>query len=187
VNKKTITDEVDGGESNIVIGSVSRVQKKFPIKKLGVFGALVILGILIILLVISLVKTHHNNTVKAEKVDTAKVQALLKSQNCSNAAIESVSKENPNQSQLNASVDLLSYRVYCDIQTGKNEQALAGLKAQSKYYIELGDTINEQQVEQKIKNLSYNIAHPTANFKGSPKNDLTPEQAKQVDIGSGTL
>src|SRR6185312_3095494 len=101
----------------------------------------------------------HTNEKNAEKLDPAKVKPLVASGNCSASAQKSVSKEQPNPKQVQASISLLNYKALCLEGDGKYREANTVLVQLKGYYNKLPDPEAIQTVNDQIQANNKAIPH----------------------------
>ena len=148
----------------------------------------VILMLLILLVSAGIVfsfASWYNNKLMAKKViNQAKVAALIKSNNCSNTAQQSVSAEQPDPSKVQASITLLGYRASCLIQAGKYKDANQILEQLKIYYDKENNTAAIASVDQQISANSYAAAHPVKHIVNTPA-DISPQDDRKINTFFG--
>jgi hypothetical protein len=104
-------DEVVVGNTSKTIinpeeGQSDGIKRAKLNKKAFLFIGLAILIVLVVLIIILISKDKS-------KINDSKIEGYLTSNNCSQAALKSVSNEKPNSKNIKASIDLLSFRGVC--------------------------------------------------------------------------
>jgi hypothetical protein len=104
---------------------------------------------------------QHERTIKNEqKINTTKLLSLLRTNNCSNKTLQSISAEKVNPNQVNKSITLLSYRSECLYRLGEWQQVIPVFKQLKRYYSMEGNTSYATLVGSEITGAQYAIAHP---------------------------
>ena len=155
-NQKTVGGESVGEDIN------SAKIPKFTVKLTAAKTAILI-GLLIIIGVgvYGYVSHKHN----LEKINQPKVAALIKTNDCSNKALQSVSTEKPSAKQADASIPLLSYRASCLNQLGRYQEAIGVYNQLKTYYMAKHDAQDQAMalmIDDEIAANKYNISHPVS-------------------------
>jgi hypothetical protein len=95
--------------------------------------------------------------IKAQRIDTAKLSAIMNNNNC--ASLNTVNSEKPNFNQLNASIQLLSFRAFCETQARQYAKSDATYNELNTYYIKQNNKGGISSVESFISDNKYASQH----------------------------
>ena len=171
----------DSSNAKVVVGTLSKKQKKLTKKKLKILAS----ACLIILCVGIAGLIHHIVNGRGEVIDATKVRALVLANDCSAKAVQSVSKEKVNPQQLNASISLLSYRGSCLVQSGHYQRANTVFEQLKSYDAMKHDSGSVANDEEQIAADNYALAHPFIHQTTNGPPALSPDVAKKIDAFYG--
>jgi len=148
MNQKKDKSSTDGGKQAVV--GVFRKSRKLALskKQLPTLGRACAAGILIIIIGLLINSAIKNSA----HYKTAKVHALVKANDCSAKAQQSISSYKPSTKQVNFSIALLSYQANCLVFSQHYAQANTVLQKLKSYYALKNDTVGIQNVNSQIAN-----------------------------------
>jgi hypothetical protein len=175
------TRDISNSKPAVMVSGLPKQARKL-------FKTRVILMLLILLIslgiIFSVASSYHNKLMAKKVINQAKVSALIKSNNCSNTAQQSVSAEQPDPSKVQASITLLSYRASCLIETGKYKEANQILEQLKVYYDKENNITAIASLNQQISANSYAAAHPVKHIVKIPA-DISPQYDRKINTFFG--
>lgn len=175
MRKNPDTQKTDGGELAVTGDTADVRTRKLATGRKPAGG--IVTAVCVLVLAAAGIYAYTVYQRHSSKLNPAKLTALVKANDCSDKALQSVSAERPSKKQVNDSILLLSYRASCFGQLGRYQQAIDAYRQLKTYYLAKHDTRDQAlaaMVDQEITSSQYNLDHPAATPKsGSQSNSDT--------------